>query len=206
MRVARSGQPEGLLQRNLPGRTGQQIRAAHDMRDMLCGVIDHNCKLVSDDPVLASDYEVTELALREAAPPLYSIVKEHHGLIGKAQAGRGWNVAASWSGAARAGITGHFASAQLAARATAFESQSPRGKLMERCEIERQTLALISNFAIPLESKLLESAQYIICTTRYYSGSVEILHAHKPTPALRARIEVAADCCQERAEMEIPGR
>jgi hypothetical protein len=58
MCVLGSGQTQCGLQGNLARRAGQEVGAAHDMRDVLSGVVDDDCQLISEQTVAPADHEV----------------------------------------------------------------------------------------------------------------------------------------------------
>ena len=62
MHVIRSRQAERLLQENLPRRAAEQIAAAHDIGDLLCGIVDDDGKLVGDEAIAALQDEVADSA------------------------------------------------------------------------------------------------------------------------------------------------
>ncbi len=61
-------QPEQLVEPQLAGRRGQQVGAAHDVRDPLIGVVDDDRELVGDDPVAAPQDDVAARVARAARP------------------------------------------------------------------------------------------------------------------------------------------
>ena len=63
VQIGRCGQPQLLLQPDLPRRRGEQIRAADDVGDRLVGVVDDHRKLVREQPVGALDHEVADVAV-----------------------------------------------------------------------------------------------------------------------------------------------
>lgn len=61
--VCHGRQAEFLLQYDLPRRVVEQVGAAHDMRDALCGVIHDNGELVGEKSVAAAQDEVADAFL-----------------------------------------------------------------------------------------------------------------------------------------------
>jgi hypothetical protein len=206
VRIRRSGHAEGPLQRNLPTCAGQQIGPAHHVGHVLHVVIDHYGELVGEDSVLAAYDEVAQLALPEPALSLYSIVKEHHETVSEAEPRRGWEVAACWSVAAGSGVTGVFVAAQLAPRAAALEGGAGGFELLQGRAVERQSMALVDNFAVPGQAEAFEGAQDAIRAPGDDARGIQILNADQPATAVMARIDIASYRGQERAEVEVPRR
>src|SRR5690554_2737413 len=59
--VARTGQPQQLLQVDLARGGVEQVAASHDVADSLKSVIDYHSQLVGKQAVLAQDDEITDL-------------------------------------------------------------------------------------------------------------------------------------------------
>ena len=68
----------------------------------------------------------------------------------------------------------------------------------ERLAVGGATRALEQDFAVPLEAERFERAQHLVGATRHDARSIEILDAHQPARAMRARVEIAADRRQQR--------
>ena len=77
----------------------------------------------------------------------------------------------------------------LAARAAA--PVGPCCESLERLAIQRQALALIEHFAIPVEPQARERAQDRLVGARHAARAVQVLDAHAPAAARGARIQPA---------------
>jgi hypothetical protein len=71
--------------------------------------------------------------------------------------------------------------------------------------IERKAPALPDDRPIPVQLESLQSAQDLLGATRNNTLSVQILDPDQPAAAMPARIEEAADCSDERSEMQGAG-
>jgi hypothetical protein len=163
------------LQRDLPTGAGQQIGAAHYIGHVLRLVVHDHGELVSDYLILALDDEVAQLTLFEPANPLYSIVKEHHGIVSEAEARGGWNAVSCWSGTAGPGVTGIFAVVQLAPCAAALEGVTARLELVHGRKVKGDAAALIYDFTVPVQAEGLQGSQDPVRAARNDAGGVEIL-------------------------------
>ena len=203
VRIARRGQRERLLQRNLPACTGQQIGAPHHVGDVLRGIVDGYRELIGDNSVSALDDNIAQLMSPESTVSLYSIVEKHHATVSYAKAGRGRYTDPCWSVAAGARVTGVFVAGQLAPRATALEGMSARLELLHSSNVYVVALALIYDITVPVEAESLQGAQDSLRAAGYDPGRIEILDADEPLAAVMACVEIASGCRQKRAEMQI---
>jgi len=85
VRVARGGKLQGLLQCDLPGRAVEQIRAAHDMRDTLQCIINHDRELVGESAVTTADDHIPALAQPKVAASLQAVLDRDHDVLGPAR-------------------------------------------------------------------------------------------------------------------------
>src|SRR3954452_17626139 len=90
---------------------------------------------------------------------------------------------------------------EAAARTRAAEHLAPRHEFGERCFVMRRALGLPHDASVPLEAVLLERVQDQRLGTGPGAGRVDVLDAEQPSAACGARVAVAADRGDERAEM-----
>ena len=122
------------------------------------------------------------------------------------ETGGSWNAAACWSRAAGARVTGVLPSAQLAPGAAAFERVSAGPEPLQRLQVQRLAVALIYDRPVPVQAECLQGTQNPVRAAGDRAGGVEILDAKQPLAAVVARIEVASDGRQKRAEVQVARR
>jgi len=198
MRVARGGQAQCLLQCDLPRRAVEEIGAAHNVRDALQRIIDDNGELVGKGAIATADDDIAALAQAEFTPSLQTILDRDERVI-DAKAHRRRTAAPR----ARAASTGVTALAiVLAARAAALEGRPERPQRLEGLSVMRGARALVLDRAVPVECESLQRPQDGRSGAFHLARAIDILHTHEPLAAAAARVQVTAECSDERAEMQ----
>ena len=95
---------------------------------------------------------------------------------------------------------------ELATGATAGIEQPRLAQLLQSVCIGLKALALVQNRAVPVEAVLFQTGEQCIGCARSFPGRVQILHAHPPLATGRARVQVAGQGADQRAEMQRAGR
>src|SRR5689334_13827832 len=71
---------------NLAGRRVEQVGAAHDIADVLLGVVDHHCELVGEQAVGAVEDEVADVPLEHLLMPTLHAIDEADRIAGRTYA------------------------------------------------------------------------------------------------------------------------
>jgi hypothetical protein len=205
-------QRQALLQPDLAWRRVEQVGAADDGVDPLCGVVDDHRQLVGKLAVGTQQDEIADGAFCEVLPqgPLHAIVEsEISRLPARAFARRAPPVQ-------RPDRHGRFPGIHQAAidrrSAEAGGNLAPRtgagirlaGELQPgQCRpIEIQTPALDDDLAIPLKAEAFKRPQDAVGCARAAPRLVDVFDAQQPFAAVGARVKVAADCGDQRAEVQ----
>src|SRR5688572_4710564 len=202
MAVDRSGQGKCGLQVDLPGRTGEQIRAAYHAGDSLECVVDHDSELISGQSIAAFDDHIAAGGQIESLLTLKKI-GESHGTVTDAKAASG-GARSGLTVAAGARITGHVFRAggcKFPASAAAVKDSPLSREPRDRLAIGLTPRALPEHIAVPFESEGVERAQHGVGAARDHARRVDIFDAYQPACAVGACIEVAADGRKQGAEM-----
>jgi hypothetical protein len=75
------------------------------------------------------------------------------------------------------------------------------GQLPDRGFVSVAAFALVEDFAIPLETVLLEGAQNLGGATRHHPRGVQVFDSQQPACTVSSRVEITADRGYQRAKM-----
>jgi len=210
VQVARRRVPEQPLQVDLPRGGIEQVGAAHHVGHALRGVADHDGELVGKLSVGPKQHEVADLALDHLPLSALGAILEADRFTGGSNAQGTGQLARGQAVAAAAGIDLRAVGAKpqrrigdLAAGAAAPVGLS--GKAVERGLVVRRAAALVLDRAIPGEAEPVQRAQDCVGSPRLHARRVQVLDAHQPAAARRARVEPARERRHQRAEMQRTG-
>ena len=210
MRVHRRRIAEGSLQSDLARRGGEEIAAAHDLRDVLRRIVDDDRELVREHPVGALDDEVAAAGRQVLLDGSPQQIVERDRLIGNPKADRSRG-APLQSVAAGAGIHRlrsercRGGALQIGARASAVEDEPLGAQFHQRRLVQRDPLRLHGHFAVPLQSVSTERAEDVVRRAGNDARRVEILNPHQPPPARAASEHPRSDGRDEAAEVQRSG-
>ena len=203
MRVTRRGKAKRALQQDLPRGRIEQVGAAHHVGDALRGVVDHHRELVGPVAVGTLEHEVADLFADVLAhAPLDRIVEAECGGGRHAQPeGRRGAHGAGNALAMDAAVVGEVAAAAVAGKSGARCEQAVECGL-----IDVATFALAQHRAVGMQSERRQRAQLLPGGARDLTRRVEVLDPHQPFATGAPRQQPAAECRQQRTEMQRPGR
>jgi hypothetical protein len=84
-----------------------------------------------------------------------------------------------------------------------LEGVACRLELVQSSNVYGNALALIYDIAVPEEAESLQGAQDAIRAAGHDARCIEILDADQPATAMMARIEIASNCRQKRAQVQV---
>src|SRR6185312_13883028 len=181
---------ERTSDRDLPSAACEQIGAANDIGNALCGIVHRHGELIGDEAIAPAHDDIAEPLQLEGLRPLDPILEADDLGVGDAEA-QGCRAGPRRSVAAGAGIAVLLGTGELAARAAAGEGEAAQGKRAEGCFVVLGPAALILDFPVPLEAERLERAQNQLCAAGDHAWGVEVLHPHEPTATMASCIEKA---------------
>ena len=94
---------------------------------------------------------------------------------------------------------------KISARARAGVDLFPSKKIFKRPRHRARAGGLKDDLPVPRQAEALERAQDVVGGARHDARRVEVLHAHEPAAALRAREEPRAERGDEAPEVQRPG-
>ena len=177
----------------MPGRRGEQVLSANDLRDPLEPVVVHRDEVVAEGPVAPADHEIVD---RAAVGSLH-LVDDVDPAVVSAQPIGGASAQPGHAGspgsalrlaefAACAGVgagrrmRGGDHSREVATRAIALVDQASSVQLLEGGFVEPQALGLVDDRAVPVDAERAEGRQLSRGELRPAS-IVEVLHADDET-------------------------
>ncbi len=210
MHVSRHRAAEQALQQDLPRRRGEQIRAAHHVGDALLEVIHHDGELVGEQAVGAPHDEIADFAGEVLLDPaLEGVVECDHPIVhphaDRARLAPRRKPAAAGAGIDRLARKRKGRIGDLPPRAGAAEHRLLAFQTRQRLAVGCAATALEHDLPVPFEAVRLERPENRPGGSGCFARRVQVLHAHEPLAAARARIETAADRRNERTEMQRPG-
>jgi len=213
VQVVRARDAERLLQVDLAGGRREQVRAPHDRRDVLCGVVDDHGELVGGDAVRAAHDEITDVRRSEALRPAHTVLElGDHRVVGahpQRALGAGGAIGghAVPTGARVDALAGRGdrSLVELAPRARALEQPASRGEDRECRVVVRAPRGLPEDRSVGAEPVALEGGEDAGVRTGNRAGLVQVLDAHEPAAARRARVAAARDRGDERTEVQRSG-
>ena len=218
MQVRRSGEAQHSLQEDLARRRCEQVGAADDVRDALRGVIDNDGQLVREKPVCALDDEVAHvtreiLRLRALQP-----VAEIDAGFGRDPKGPGFARRARRACAGppefRRGRSPdrHARRRRPPARSRFRAACTRKGRRRHAIATARARPRRVpvrsdwrTDRSVPCESVSLERGEDRALGAAPRAGCVDVLDAHEPGSARRARVAAARERRDERAEVQRTG-
>ena len=103
-------------------------------------------------------------------------------------------------------VAGKHRVGDLAPRAGAAEDLASGLQLRQRLLVGRHALALTNHRPVPLQPEGLERAQDRGFSTDHHPRTIHVLDAQQPTSPVMACIEIAAERCHHRAEVQRTAR
>src|SRR6185503_10012657 len=176
----------------------------------LLGIVDHDRELIGELAVGAQQHEVPDAALqRLALRALHPIaIDDLFGARSQSQGARLPSRRQAPAAGARKDMPAVDREPERRIGHLAPRARAPvgaRAQVLERAQVERRAAALVDDFAVPGETKPLERVQDLRRRARQVARRVEILDAHQPAAARRARVEPARERGNERPEMQRTG-
>jgi len=214
VQVRRRRAAERALQVDLARRRREQVGAAHDVGDLLRGVVDDDGELVGGQPVGSPHDEVADLA-REVLP-LRSLqpvderddgVADAHadralrarGAVGGNAVAAGARIDALTGGRDRRGL-------ELPPRARARVGEAAHVERRDRARVVRGAIGLAHDRPVGGEAVAVERREDPALGARDRARLVDVLDPDEPATAGRSRVAAARQRGDQRSEVQRPGR
>src|ERR1700694_5923714 len=208
MKIARCRIAEQALQIDLPRRGVEQVRTAHHVRNTLFGVVDHHCQLICELAVGTIHEEIADIALHRLLTDALYAVREAYRIGHRSQAQGPRRLSRRQTISAGSRINASRRETQRGIRD--FLPDAAAGichvsKPFKRVAVKLSALALIDHRIVPLEPEVFERPHDLVSGAGLLARRVQILDAHQPPSARRARIEPAGERSDQRTEVQRPG-
>lgn len=210
MEIGGRGIAEGLLEEELAGGGGEQVRAADDVGDGLGVVIDDDGELVGPDAIGAEEDEVAGGFREVGGVRTLETVGKREGGIGDADAPGGGLGGIGGRVAAGAGVGGFEAGGSVGGGE--FEGFAGTGAGVEKgLELGEGVLVgggaggLVEDGFLPGEAEVGESGEDIRGPLGAAARAIGIFHADEPGALVGAGIKVTGGCGDKGAEVEGTG-
>ena len=211
MRVAGNREPEAPRQNDLAGRRVEEVRPAHDLRDLLGRVVGHHGELVGVRSLrrLAADHEIADLRkhiLRKVAEDLIVEIDDSLGhvesprsnlLVGNLSTAAGPRIARFRSGERRRG-----GARDLLARAAAGVNRPRLAQPLEKPVVAADPLRLVNDRTVRLQTRFLEKRKLLPGAAGQDAWRIEIFDADEPFASRAPGEKIGSDRREERPEME----
>jgi hypothetical protein len=201
--ITRLGKVQCPLQLQLPCRTVQEICSADHICDTLIRIVHDDAELIGEKSVATADHDISEPVQVQRAVAL-DAVGEIDPAAGDSKARRGGSGVAGTL-TAGPGVPGIALGRDRLARTAALKRVTLLPQLLQRRLVQRQAGGLVYDIPVPEQVQGDQGLEDVPDAAGDDARGVQIFDPDPPAPAMVAGVQVAAERCDQRPQVQAAG-